>query len=596
STPGCNYSLTRTVTATDRYGNTRTTSRSVSYKLDTDAPVITATGSVEDGSDLGCNPSSDAINAALGSATAMDFCDGELSVTATDDNVVMNGCSYSQTRIFSAIDDCGNESAVTRTIQWIYDVTAPVVVCPANVVAGDCNTTSICNATATDACDNNAPVVSYNYACGYEFPVGVTTVTASATDACGNTGSCNFTVTIVENPTCNLAAPAVMPMAGSVGNSLCAAQIDGLTYSWTVSGAGWAINAGANSNCVTYTAGNAGTSGIFCLTITNQFGCSSSCCVTLNSVGSQFCTYTQGFYGGNGKNCSQQTVIQVINQALASGNLVIGNPANNRSVTILSNQGACLQSKMPSGSTAIALPVGNVTCATATGSSYVSANGRFVNVLLGQTIALGLNLRNSSGLSSFVLAGTQFTTAKASTCANGTPLAGTEQTFCIPANVWNYLSPKTVGKLYELANQALGGNTPSGLTISDINAAVDAINRGFDNCRIVVGFGTCPTTRADMSEVNEEITGVINGLAMVTYPNPMGDEATVSFSSDSDVNARVEIFSSRGELVTTIFNGEMKAGENRSVQFDASSLASGLYICRFAAGETVRFNKIIINR
>ncbi|MFM7106181.1 MAG: hypothetical protein ACKOW8_11715, partial [Flavobacteriales bacterium] len=42
STPGCNYSLTRTVTATDRYGNTRTTSRSVSYKLDTDAPVITA--------------------------------------------------------------------------------------------------------------------------------------------------------------------------------------------------------------------------------------------------------------------------------------------------------------------------------------------------------------------------------------------------------------------------------------------------------------------------------------------------------------------------------------------------------------------------
>ncbi|MFM9004092.1 MAG: HYR domain-containing protein, partial [Flavobacteriales bacterium] len=456
----CLRSQTRTFTSTDICGNTSSVTRTISWKVDLVAPVITATGSVANNSNLGCNPSNATINAALGSATALDSCDGIRPVTVTDGPVQNDGCGRTQTRTFTSTDICGNTSTATRTISWKYDVTPPTVTCPANIVAGDCNTTNICNATASDACDNVAPIVSYNYACGFDFPVGVTTVTASATDACGNTGSCNFTVTIVANPVCNLTAPSVLPMTGSTGNSLCVAATANYTYAWTVSGAGWAITAGASSNCVTYTAGAAGTPGTFCLTITNQYGCSTSCCVTFNSVSMQQCTYTQGFYGGNGKNCSQQNVLTVINQALAAGNLVLGTPANNRSLTILSSEASCLNSKMPAGSTASILPNGNVTCATATGNSYLSNNGKFKSVLVGQTIALGLNLRNSAGLSSFLLSGNQFTTAQASSCSNGIPVAGTEQTFCIPSNVWDYLAPKTVGKLYELANQALGGNTP----------------------------------------------------------------------------------------------------------------------------------------
>ncbi|MFM9004566.1 MAG: T9SS type A sorting domain-containing protein, partial [Flavobacteriales bacterium] len=313
----------------------------------------------------------------------------------------------------------------------------------------------------------------------------------------------------------------------------------------------------------------------------------------------QQCTYTQGFYGGNGKNCSQQNALTVINQALAAGNLVLGTPANNRSLTILSSEASCLNSKMPSGTTTSILPNGNVTCATATGNSYLSNNGKFKSVLVGQTIALGLNLRNSAGLSSFLLSGNQFTTAQASSCSNGTPVAGTEQTFCIPSNVWNYLSePKTVGKLYELANQALGGNTPSGMSISDINAAVDAINNGFDKCRIAVSFGTCDSRSEDAESVdNSSIFNELeNRLGLNAYPNPMGDEATIEFSSETDTNAKLEIFSGTGELVTTIFSGELSGGENRVVRFNASSIANGIYICKFSAGNKVKYNKIIISK
>jgi len=125
--PGCTYTLTRGTVAVDRYGNTATGSRSVSYKLDLDAPVLTASGSVEDGANLGGNPTAEEIEAALGSATAFDVCDGDLPVIVTDGDLVIDGCNYSQTRTFTALDDCGNESSISRTIYWIVDLEEPVI-------------------------------------------------------------------------------------------------------------------------------------------------------------------------------------------------------------------------------------------------------------------------------------------------------------------------------------------------------------------------------------------------------------------------------------------------------------------------------------
>jgi len=507
---------------------------------------------------------------------------------------------YTITRTYRAIDACGNYSTCNQTIT-VFDDTPPTMECPANIVAGDCNTVNFCNATASDNCIETPVQISYNYACDYNFPPGNTIVVASAVDGCGNTASCNFTVTITENPSCNLVAPAALPTAGSAGNSLCVAATDGYSYAWTVSGTGWAITDGVSSNCITYTAGAVGVAGTFCLTITNQYNCSSTCCVTFQSLGMQYCTYTQGFYGGNGKNCSGQKALQVINQALTNGgNLLIGSPANNRSLTILTSQGSCLNSKMPAGTTPAILPLGQVTCATATGFGYLSG-GRFVSVLVGQTIALGLNLRNSANLPSLVLYGNQFTTAKATSCTSGTPIAGTEATFCIPTNVWNYLSaPKTVAKLYTLANQTLGGSIPTGMTVADVNAAVDAINRGFDQCRVLTAFGTCGTSRSTEDQTTEDNAIAFpefgEQLQLTSYPNPMSDDAIIEFSSEQDIRGALELYSSTGELVSTIFSGDLKGGETRVVRFNASELASGIYICKLSAGDKVQYNKIIINK
>jgi hypothetical protein len=139
----------------------------------------------------------------------------------------------------------------------------------------------------------------------------------------------------------------------------------------------------------------------------------------------------------------------------------------------------------------------------------VDSKGKFRNVLLGQTITLGLNLRLDATLGGFVLTNT-FCTQKAA--AGPDKLRGTADdvldpgadgilgtaddpisTFTIPQAVLDALTnlglPQTVSGLFELANRGLGGQATGGAKLSDINAAVDAINRGFDGCRFVV---PCP--------------------------------------------------------------------------------------------------------
>ncbi len=52
----------------------------------------------------------DAIQAALGSATALDGCDGAVQVTSTGWWRPTDGCMMSQTRTFTAVDECGNQA------------------------------------------------------------------------------------------------------------------------------------------------------------------------------------------------------------------------------------------------------------------------------------------------------------------------------------------------------------------------------------------------------------------------------------------------------------------------------------------------------
>ncbi|MGH9802085.1 MAG: HYR domain-containing protein, partial [Blastocatellia bacterium] len=102
----------------------------------------------------------------------------------------------------------------------VVDNQAPSVTCPANVNAVTNNTSGTCSAssvtlgtaTAIDNCGGTLTATgtrSDSQPLSAPYPVGVTTITWSATDAAGNTGSCQQTVTVTNpDPVVSITSPA----------------------------------------------------------------------------------------------------------------------------------------------------------------------------------------------------------------------------------------------------------------------------------------------------------------------------------------------------------------------------------------------------
>src|SRR5262249_33262867 len=133
------------------------------------------------------------------------------SVSATDNCSVTNvvstppsGSTFSlgvTTVTNTARDASGNSSSCTFTVT-VLDNQNPTITCPANLVlnadAGRCSRSNVTFAvTATDNCSVTNLVSTPPS--GSAFPVGQTTVTNTARDASGNTSSCTFTVTVLDN-------------------------------------------------------------------------------------------------------------------------------------------------------------------------------------------------------------------------------------------------------------------------------------------------------------------------------------------------------------------------------------------------------------
>lgn len=134
-------------------------------------------------------------------ATASDNC-GAPTVTVSESSNNGAGSIASPliiTRIYTATDAASLSTSATQTIT-VIDNTPPSITCPPNIVvdaiSGTCAAPVTFTVGAVDNC--SVPSVVVNHASGSSFPVGTTTVTATATDAAGNSNSCSFTVTVKD--------------------------------------------------------------------------------------------------------------------------------------------------------------------------------------------------------------------------------------------------------------------------------------------------------------------------------------------------------------------------------------------------------------
>jgi DNA-binding beta-propeller fold protein YncE len=100
------------------------------------------------------------------------------------------------------VTDTGGGSDTDDVVVTVQDTLAPNISCPSNVVvhlpSNSTATSMVVNypaVTAMDSCSSSVTVNS-TPASGSLFPVGTTTVNASANDGAGHTSNCSFTVTV----------------------------------------------------------------------------------------------------------------------------------------------------------------------------------------------------------------------------------------------------------------------------------------------------------------------------------------------------------------------------------------------------------------
>jgi hypothetical protein len=308
--------------------------------------------------------------------------------------------------------------------------------------------------------------------------------------------SCELEVDVVEVPDCSIQGPNPV-CEDSVGNVYCSADT-AETYSWGIVGDG-VIDGPTDGPCVTVDAGPTGS-----YTLTLEL-CNDSdigpCCnrceleVTVDDCGG-FCGLTQGFWGNAGGTFMGIGTADLIDDLIDGGlDPVVVGVLGVRSLTFDSND--CIIELLPAGGKPKAFNggIGDELCDAVPNS--LTKNGRLNNVLIGQLVALSLNVRldveDFANLGDFVLPEGYF-------CTIGEEEGDCPQRFMVADS----LVGLTVTELLALGNDALAGLDTGDATAAEINDAIDAVNRAFDECRRGEG---CPEVEICDNNCDDDFDG-----------------------------------------------------------------------------------------
>ncbi len=181
---------------------------------------------------------------------------------------------------WTVTDVSGNKSTATQTVT-VTDQEAPVIYnIPVNIIqtndAGSCGAKVIWPAViATDNCR----VASFltNHQSGETFPLGVTTVTFTATDIHGNTASASFTITVTDNEAPRVITKPVTVTLVNGSASILISDIDG----GTLDNCG-TVNLSASQT--QFSCANTGINNIT-LTATDSYGNTASAIATVTVIG-----------------------------------------------------------------------------------------------------------------------------------------------------------------------------------------------------------------------------------------------------------------------------------------------------------------------
>ena len=364
---------------------------------------------------------------------------------------------------------------------------------------------------------------------------------AVVTDANGCQTSVSSMITQPDAISISISSANVLCFGGTaVATAVATGGTPNYSYSWNTNPI--QTNSSANLPVGTWT-----------VTVIDANGCISSANVTVILQSCEgFTTVTQGGYGakcaGNNWGC------YVKNNFSAAFPLGVQIGSNGRFLRFTS--ASAIQGFLPSGTTARALNPGILT--NPTSSTYK-------NILAGQTLTLTLSLGFDAN-----------PTFSSSTIPLGSLIV-----------VSGPFSGMTVNQLLATANTILGGGSSS-YTASQINDAIDSVNRNYDNGTVNLGFLSCPCP-IDSGRSIATVKGAssIEKISITIAPNPVKDFATIDFNLPYDSNAKISIYNINGQLISTMYDGEIKSNTSNEVIIDRSILKSGVYILKFETDKEV---------
>jgi len=325
-------------------------------------------------------------------------------------------------------------------------------------------------------------------------------------EACG-------TLVVNENPSCILEAAAA-PVCPSEGGNYVLAAVTGGTPKYTLvweitAGAGWAIESGQGTDELVYSVSDvADECATFKLTVTDSKGCETTCDIEVCCTGDTYCTFTQGFYGNaGGTACGGMTTTQIIDAVLGSG-VRVGIEGQR---SILFTSAADIILRLPAGGTPRVLPAGlnvnaNNTAALKDAKLLKGKDDRITNTLVGQVVALTLNMRlhtipcmDADGFDQ-ALADYVFPEADYICVQQGED--GCIMRYAIPES----LQGLSVDALLAKANLALAGDEK---LVDGAYEGASFVNELFDECMTIVACPVDPVEICD-DECDNDFDGVID--------------------------------------------------------------------------------------
>src|SRR6185503_6290300 len=440
-----------------------------------------------------------------------------------------------------ATDAAGNSNRCSFII-IVRDQEPPAISCSSTIVlCPDPGQSSTSNVTYTVTATDNCPDVRLQCEppSGATFAQGTSPVLCTAADAAGNTNTCSFVVTVRVATTATALSALTRCRGETASFATTVAGTGPFLYAWTLDG----NSVGSNDSSLSVNTASLAVSN-HSVRVVVSGACGSvtnSAVLTVRSCDEGGpCSFTQGFYGNPNGKFNGTPSLTLVGNLLAQGPLVVGK-IGSRSLTIPVNAALLLQLRLPGNGTPTTLDGGDLVLSPVTPTT--TSKGKFANVLLGQTVTLSLNVRLNNRLLGVVVRPT-FCTQGVLPGPDGLRGTADDQLvssdalmFTTPASVLTALSDPVLGinnvtvqGLLELANRGLAGLLTSGPSLPDINAAVDAINRGYDACRVLVdcathtvipdSFNDSFATRPVLTATNSTGMGLAGRLKRIAAENP----------------------------------------------------------------------------